>query len=368
MFHGPEVFALRLQDGGDRQVKRKHFLTRRRTGLGVLASTLMVAVAATILALHTGAVRTGGSPASRGGLHATTTAPARVSAVPVPNLPAAQASLPLPVTLPARARPLRLPVLMYHYVDATPPPAGPYAAGLTVPTWKFEAEMNYLASNGYHPVTLEQIYAAMAGVSTLPAKPVALTFDDGGQDDYSVALPILRAHHFVATFFVITGAVGRAGSMGWGELRAMQDEGMAIESHTVHHLDLRALAPARLRDELIQSRDNIGAELGEAPVAFAYPAGEYNPDVIAAVRTAGYLLAVTTHPGEILDPGRVYEWPRIRVVPGESSASFAQALAGAPFAFRTAPAGRPSAKRSPVARPGRPRSPAARSAPGLPVA
>jgi len=85
----------------------------------------------------------------------------------------------LPAALPSSAKPLRVPILMYHYIDATPPPAGPYAAGLTVLTAQFEAQMDYLASNGYHTVTLEQIYAAMAGLSPLPANPVALTFDDG---------------------------------------------------------------------------------------------------------------------------------------------------------------------------------------------
>ena len=43
----------------------------------------------------------------------------------------------LPRDLPTSAKPLRVPILMYHYVDATPPPAGPYAAGLTVPTAQF---------------------------------------------------------------------------------------------------------------------------------------------------------------------------------------------------------------------------------------
>ena len=46
----------------------------------------------------------------------------------------------LPRDLPASAMPLRVPILMYHYVDATPPPAGPYAAGLTVLTAQFAAQ------------------------------------------------------------------------------------------------------------------------------------------------------------------------------------------------------------------------------------
>jgi peptidoglycan/xylan/chitin deacetylase (PgdA/CDA1 family) len=215
---------------------------------------------------------------------------------------------------------------MYHYVDATPPPAGPYAAGLTVPTAQFAAQMDYLAADGYHPVTLEQIYAAMAGLSHLPPKPVALTFDDGGLDDYTVAYPILRSHHFVATFFVITGFVGRPICMTWSDLQRMQQAGMAVESHTVNHLDLRSLAPARMQDELVQSWNTIERELGKAPMALAYPSGAYNPAVIAAVRAAGYRLAVTTHPGKTLHPSHAYEWPRLRIGPRLDLAGFAKEL------------------------------------------
>jgi len=101
---------------------------------------------------------------------------------------------------------------------------------------------------------------------------------------------------------------------------------MAIESHTVHHLDLRTLAPTRMQYELVQSRNSIEDELGQAPMAFAYPAGAYNQAVIAAVKAAGYRLAVTTHPGQILDPNHIFEWPRMRIVPSESLAGFAREL------------------------------------------
>ena len=40
----------------------------------------------------------------------------------------------LPSRLPADAVEVHAPILMYHYVNDTPPPAGPYADGLTVRT------------------------------------------------------------------------------------------------------------------------------------------------------------------------------------------------------------------------------------------
>jgi peptidoglycan/xylan/chitin deacetylase (PgdA/CDA1 family) len=232
----------------------------------------------------------------------------------------------LPATLPVTAPALKIPILMYHMVDASPPPAGRWAAGLTVSTGDFKQEMDYLASNGFTPITLEDIYAAMAGQWALPAKPVAITFDDGNKDNFTVAFPILRAHGFVATFFVITGFVGNRLSVTWDDLRTMQAAGMAIESHTFDHKDLRAVDAATLRQELVRSRNSITLQLGRAPVALCYPGGKYDQTVIAAVQAAGYLMAVTTDPGMNLEAASRYEWPRVRIYAQNSVQSFISAL------------------------------------------
>jgi peptidoglycan/xylan/chitin deacetylase (PgdA/CDA1 family) len=212
---------------------------------------------------------------------------------------------------------------MYHYVDATPPKVGRYAAGLTVRTNDFQAQMDYLAANGYHTVTLDQIYAAMAGGAALPNKPVAVTFDDGGTDNYTVAFPILRGHGFVATFFVITAFVGGANCLNWDQARVMQEAGMSIESHTVHHFDLRTLNPSQLASEMVESRRTIKSILGADANVVAYPSGEENAVVERAAWEAGYLMAVGTQPGDRLNPGSVFEWPRIRVSPGTGIRTFA---------------------------------------------
>ena len=146
--------------------------------------------------------------------------------------------------LPPGVPDLSIPILVYHYVDASPPPAGPYAAGLTVRTQDFEAEMALLERGGYHTVTFDQLWRAMARQTPLPSKPVLLTFDDGGRDNYTVAFPILKRHGLVATFFVITDSVGtNPQSMTWAQLREMRAAGMVIGSHTRGHPDLRTVSP-----------------------------------------------------------------------------------------------------------------------------
>jgi peptidoglycan/xylan/chitin deacetylase (PgdA/CDA1 family) len=329
---GVERQRYRVLGGGYQRNKRP----RRplRVALPVLA--LLAAIVIVLFALH-GRTPARSSPRTA---FTSTTAGVRADATPAPTTttlpspPPVPARAPifsegvwLPVTLPASASAVVLPILQYHAVDVRPIP-GSWGKRLTLSTARFQAEMDYLVGAGYHPVTLERVYARMAHLRPLPGKPVALTFDDGYRDNYTVAFPILRAHHFLATFFVITAAVGRPGYLTWADLRLMHAAGMAIESHTVHHENLDVLSAPRLATELAQSRAAIAAELGQIPAVLAYPGGDYNLRVAAATRSAGYLMAVLTHSGSRLNSSNTYLWPRMAIGANETPSGFTRALGG----------------------------------------
>ena len=232
------------------------------------------------------------------------------------------------ITVPAGAPDLTVPILTYHYVDTSPPVDGPNAAALTVRTADFEAEMALLEHGGYHTVTFDQLWQAMAGGTPLPAKPVLLTFDDGGRDNYTVAFPILKRHGLVATFFVVTNAVDtNPQSMTWAQLREMRDAGMVIGSHTKGHPDLLTVSPDRLWDELAGSRSVIEAQLGTAPDVLAYPSGRFSAKIAELAQKAGYRMAVTTRWGRTVRAARMLEMPRMRVLSYPSVAAFELELA-----------------------------------------
>ncbi len=226
--------------------------------------------------------------------------------------------------LPANPVRVHVPVLMYHYVDDEPPPAGPYADGLTVRTPDFVEEMEYLVANGYQAVTLADVYLAMAGIRQLPAKCVALTFDDGGLDNYTVAFPLLKEHGFAATFFVITKTVGAEGQMDWDQLREMAEAGMSIQSHSISHPDLTGVSDERLKTELVDSRNAIAEAVGEPGYVLSYPAGSHDERVMEAARAAGYVMAVATDDGAELDPDSVFEITRKRIQAFMSIDTFAR--------------------------------------------
>ncbi len=85
-----------------------------------------------------------------------------------------------------------IPVLMYHYVRNFTYPGDPEGHVLSVSPANFDAQMAYLSSHGYTPISLDTAYAIETGASPSPGKPVVLTFDDGTIDFYANAYPILK--------------------------------------------------------------------------------------------------------------------------------------------------------------------------------
>src|SRR5262249_62048782 len=78
------------------------------------------------------------------------------------------------------------------------------------------------------------------------------------------------------------------------ELRLLaQRPGHALGAHSVHHLAL-PLQPAAVREHEIHAcREQLGELLHREVSAFAYPYGAYDAATAAAVRAAGFRLAVT---------------------------------------------------------------------------
>ena len=195
---------------------------------------------------------------------------------------------------------LTLPILMYHRIDALAPSLVPITRRLTVAPADFAAQMRWLKRHGFHAVSQLQAFDALERGGHLPAKPIMITFDDGYRDVYKNALPVLVRLRIPATAYVITGRIGGPDPsfLTWGELRILERGGVAIGSHTVTHADLTALDDAHALAELRDSRAILQRRLHHPVQWFAYPYGAEDARVVALARRAGYVLAVTTRPGD----------------------------------------------------------------------
>jgi hypothetical protein len=155
-----------------------------------------------------------------------------------------------------------------------------------------------LTSNGYVDVDNVGLFVAAASApptpSTPPAPPappvaaastkglVSLTFDDGWDNQYSNAEPIMKAANMPGTFFLITSTLGTKGYMTLAQAKSLQTDGAAeIGSHTVSHVDLTTLTPAKLDSELLNSKNTLEKTFGPI-TSLAYPYGANNATVQAA--------------------------------------------------------------------------------------
>lgn len=223
------------------------------------------------------------------------------------------------------------PILMYHHVgDAL-------TNRWWVPAAEFEAHLRHLRDNGYESVLPSDLKAAAEGRGALPARPVVLTFDDGGLDLLTFAEPIMARHGFTGVIYLISGRVGSgaAGRMEyegqpcltWPEARAMRERGnFRFGGHTRNSPDLRR-APD-LDSEIQGCRDDLARELGAAPDSFSYPFGRYRSNVVEAVGRAGFETAVTCEPKvfRIHANAAWLELPRVNVVGGAGLEAFERAL------------------------------------------
>lgn len=222
----------------------------------------------------------------------------------------------------------RVPILMYHYVSVPPSGADKYRLDLSVTPDAFETQMDYLATNGYHPIQLADLANHLLNDTPLPDKPIVLTFDDGYADNYTNVFPTLRKFKFTATFFVITDFVNenRWGYLSWTQLAEMVKGGMEVGSHTVDHPDLYRKSRTFQNNQIAGSKKVIEANLPITVVSFSYPAGHYDSNTIAALRAAGYRAAVMEKGVGQNSSYKMYELGRIRVRGGYPIDEFARSL------------------------------------------
>src|SRR5690606_3594216 len=100
-----------------------------------------------------------------------------------------------------------VPILLYHSIADT---VSPGFQTWSVSPAKFADHMKYLRDHDYTPVTVTSLIEAMQTPEpTLPTRPVVITFDDGLEDFYTDALPILTQAGFVSTLYITTGYIGK---------------------------------------------------------------------------------------------------------------------------------------------------------------
>jgi peptidoglycan/xylan/chitin deacetylase (PgdA/CDA1 family) len=224
-----------------------------------------------------------------------------------------------PAAQPVNKTAAHVPILMYHHIAVAGVPTDSRASRLDVPPDDLDAQLAYLQRAGYTTITLDDLAAALEQGAALPAKPVILTFDDGYQDFYSSAYPLLQHYSDRATIYIITARVGQPGYMTWGELRELAASPLiTVGAHTRTHPQLAKKNRERVRDELAGSKADLESQLHLIVLHLAYPSGSYDKQTVELARACGYTTAVTVHDGVRERADKLLELPRVFVNGGAS--------------------------------------------------
>ena len=206
-----------------------------------------------------------------------------------------------------------LTVLTYHNI-ASDPGDDSFAQSRSM----FVAQMDYLQTHGYQPISLTQLEEYRKFPERMPAKPIMLTFDDGLQSYYEFVVPVLKTYQFPSVASIVTAWMdgkdvppeyyGKL--MSWDQLREISHSPLvevASHSHDLHHgvqsnpqgsqeaasitrqyfsaaerYESEQTFEERIRIDLQNSIDRLQTELGKKPRALTWPYGLYD-NIVAKI-------------------------------------------------------------------------------------
>ncbi len=196
------------------------------------------------------------------------------------------------------------PILGYHQITSDTPPErfGDYA----ISSSQFEWQMDYLYKHGFVCLPLDELLQNSKKGQSPWRRAFALTVDDGYEDFFTVAYPILEKYGFTATVSLVSNLVsdhtesmvfGNNRYLTWEQIKILQQKGITFGSHSVTHSHLPSLDPDLIRRELITSKTQLEAGLGCEVKWFIYPYADTNNEIEKLVEEAGYQAALNGNHG-----------------------------------------------------------------------
>jgi len=189
----------------------------------------------------------------------------------------------------------------------------------------FEWQMQALQDWGYTTIPISLLVEAITKGSLLPPKPVVITFDDGYEDAFTNAFPIMQSMGDIGVLYIVGNYIGSAGYLSADQIKAMIANGWEIGSHSMSHPHLPADHDI-LTFEAGQSKSFLASISGVDVKTFAYPYGESDPVVFDRVSEYGYLAAVGLGGQYIQGLNNLYNLRRIEVRSGTDLNGFASLL------------------------------------------
>jgi peptidoglycan/xylan/chitin deacetylase (PgdA/CDA1 family) len=215
------------------------------------------------------------------------------------------------------------PVIQYHKISK-PWPDARVRGGFTPPR-RFARQMAVLKECGFVFYTASGLIEHFIEHDSFPENGIAVTFDDGWQDNYTNAFPVLRALGLVATVYIVPSCIGERSTKAVAEgekprehlsrkqVLEMSEAGIEFGSHSLNHRLLHQLPYKEIVLEVEEAKRQIEELTEKECKTFAYPAGYYNPLAQQVVADAGHIAAFSTTYGPVDTPD-LYALNRIEIL------------------------------------------------------
>ena len=184
----------------------------------------------------------------------------------------------------------KTPVLIYHSVGGF----HKEMLGLNI----FRRQMKLINQKGYKVIALDDLIVAIIEKKDSLRDSICLTFDDGYEDFFYNAFPLLEDYGFKMSCFLTVSKIGKEGYLKNKQIREMLGSRLlTIGSHGMSHKDLLSLQPKEQEYEINESKKILQDSLGVRVEYFAYPYGSFNLEIKDMVKKAGYQAAFATNQG-----------------------------------------------------------------------
>lgn len=232
----------------------------------------------------------------------------------------------------------RIPILLYHRLISREAERGGAIKDdepiYAIHDDTFEAQMRFLREAGYTTLSLDDLVAVRRGERPLPQRSLVITFDDGYESNYTLALPALKRHGHRATIYTVLEpdeytlkqVEGVDRFLTADQMRELDRSGVAIESHTVTHCVLSDLDEKEARFELTESKRRLSDILGRPVRHLAIPRSGQSRRVLALAREAGYETVSGNNKGSSNGWSNLFALPRIVIERDMSLDDFRRAL------------------------------------------
>tara|TARA_B100000579_G_scaffold395826_1_gene374153 strand:+ start:67 stop:759 length:693 start_codon:yes stop_codon:yes gene_type:complete len=214
---------------------------------------------------------------------------------------------------------------MYHSISD-----GKHPLSLSINN--FEKQMKFMFNNGYQTINFDGLNSC---TSESYNKYFIVTFDDGYEDIFLNALPILKKYNFISTCFFVSNYIGKyniwdecrqdfikLSLMNIDQIKNWNNQGMQVGLHTAIHKNLNKINYNEKLQQIELPKKFFYEKLSINVDSFSYPFGRYDDESFQIVKR-NYNFAVTTKRSRyIKNKFDLCKLPRIPVNKGDGMFKF----------------------------------------------